>query len=89
MLAYSVTVSKSATFRLSINIASESDSPRLHVECDGVDKTGIIEIPNTAGYQKWEEISREIKLEAGRHLLKLVIDNDGLNLDKKIFKEIK
>jgi hypothetical protein len=88
-MAYTVTVSKSATYQISFYIASSFDSGKLHLECNGADKTGIISIPNTVGFQNWEVIKRTIKLDAGQHLLKLVVDGDYFNLDKMVFEEIK
>jgi alpha-L-fucosidase len=88
-MAYTVTVSKSATYKISFYIASAYDSPKLHLECDGADKTGIISIPNTAGFQNWEVIKKTVKLDAGQHLLKLVVDGDYLNLDKMVLEEVK
>jgi len=88
-MAYSVTVSKSATYQISFYIASSFDSGKLHLECDGADKTGIMSIPNTVGFQNWEVIKKVVKLDAGQHLLKLVIDGDYLNLDKMVFEDIK
>lgn len=87
--AYTVTVGKSATYQISFYIASSYDSGKLHIECDGADKTGIISIPNTKGFQNWEVIKKTVKLDAGRHLLKVVVDGDFLNLDKMVFEEIK
>ena len=88
-LNYTVNVSKSATYQVSFSVASSYDSGKLHLECDGSDKTGIISIPNTKRFQKWEVIKHKIKLNAGQHVLKLVIDGDLFNLDKMIFEEIK
>jgi alpha-L-fucosidase len=88
-MAYTVSVSKSAMYQISFYIASEYDTGKLHLECDGIDKTGIISIPNTAGFQNWEIVKRTVKLDAGEHLLKLVVDGDLLNLDKMVFEEIK
>ena len=88
-MAYTVTVRESAKYQISFYIASSYDSGKLHLECDGTDKTGIISIPNTTGFQNWEVIKKTVKLDAGRHLLKLVVDGDLLNLDKMVFEEIK
>jgi hypothetical protein len=88
-MAYTVAVNKSATYQVSFYIASAYDSPKMHLECDGADKTGIISIPNTAGFQNWEVINKTVKLDAGRHLLKLIVDGDYINLDKMVFEEIK
>ena len=88
-MAYTVTVSRSASYEVSFYIASTSDNSKLHLECDGEDKTGIITLPNTAGYQSWDVVKKTIKLDAGEHILKLVIDGAGLNLDKMVFEEVK
>ncbi|MEJ2054027.1 MAG: carbohydrate-binding protein [Calditrichaceae bacterium] len=87
-MAYTVSVSKSATYQVTFHIASSSDNSKLHLECDEKDLTGIITLPNTAGYQSWDVVKKTIKLEAGEHILKLVIDGAGLNLDKMVFEEL-
>jgi alpha-L-fucosidase len=88
-LAYTVNVRKSSTYQVSFYIASPSDNAKLHLELDGKDQTGTFSLPNSAGYQNWEVLKKTIKLDSGRHLLKLVMDSDGLNIDKMIFEEIK
>jgi alpha-L-fucosidase len=88
-IAYTVTISKSSKYLVSFYIASASDNTMAHLECDGTDITGVIAFPNTGAFQKWEVVKRTIKLNAGEHILKLVVDGDGLNLDKMVFEEIK
>jgi hypothetical protein len=86
-LAYTVTVSKSASYRLSFYVASTYESGKLHLECDGTNKTGIVSIPNTMGWQTWEVVEKTINLDAGQHVLKVVVDGDLLNLDKMVIEE--
>jgi len=86
---YTVDVSKPATYRVSFYIATTSDNAKLHLECNRDNKTGIILIPNTEGFQSWEVVKKEIKLEAGQNILRMVIDGGPLNLDKMVFEEIK
>ena len=88
-LAYTVKVSKSANYQVSFFVASANDDAKAHLECDGKDLTAIMDIPNTGAYQKWEVLKKTVQLETGEHLLKLVIDADGLNLDKMVFEEVK
>jgi alpha-L-fucosidase len=88
-IAYTVTISKSSKYLVSFYIASASDNTMAHLEYDGTDITGVIAFPNTGAFQKWEVVNRTIKLNAGEHILKLVVDGDGLNLDKMVFEEIK
>jgi hypothetical protein len=61
----------------------------VHLECNGEDKTGVIAIPNTGGYQKWQVLKKKMRLDAGKNLLKLVVDGDGVNLDKMVVEEIR
>jgi len=88
-MAYTVTVSKPATYQVSFYIAAASESAKMHLECDDEDKTGIISITNPGGFQSWQVIKKTVKLDAGQHVLKLVIDGDGLNIDKMVFEETK
>ena len=87
-MAYTVTVKKSANYQASFYIASNFDNAKMHLECDGENITGSISIPNTSGFQSWEVVKKTVKLDAGQHVLKLVVDGDFLNLDKMVFKEI-
>jgi alpha-L-fucosidase len=87
-MAYTVNVSKTATYEVGFNIACTSDNGRLHLECDGVDKTGNVITPSTNGRQNWSVIKSNIKLDSGKHILKVVIDGPGLNLDKIEIKEV-
>lgn len=88
-MAYTVTLSQSASYKIAFYVASAYDSGKLHLECDGVDKTGIISIPNTGGFQNWEVVEKTVNLDAGQHVLKLVVDGDYFNVDKMVFEEIK
>ncbi|RPI06409.1 MAG: carbohydrate-binding protein [Ignavibacteriae bacterium] len=88
-MAYTVNVTNTATYRVSFNIASSFDSGKFHLECDDKDKTGIISVPNTLGFQNWNVITKSITLDAGPHVLKLVVDGDLWNIDNMVFEEIK
>jgi alpha-L-fucosidase len=86
-LAYTVTVSKTATYKVSFHVASAYESGKLQLKCNGTDKTGIVSIPNTSGFQKWSVVEKTLKLDAGTHELRVAIYGDLLNLDKMVFEE--
>ncbi|MBN1302563.1 MAG: alpha-L-fucosidase [Melioribacteraceae bacterium] len=86
---YTVNVSKDATYKISFHTATISDKAEMHIECDGENKTGIISVPNTAGFQNWTEIEKTIGLKAGKQILKIVFDGGPFNLDKIVFEELK
>ena len=85
-MEYTVSIKKPATYQISFYLASTSENGKFHLECDGKNKTGAISVPNTAGYQNWDSVRKQVKLDAGEHVLKLVIDNEGFNLDKMVFE---
>jgi alpha-L-fucosidase len=88
-MAYTVTVSKTSMYQISFYVASSYDSGKLHLECDGTDKTGVISVPNTNGFQNWVVVKKTVNLDAGQHVLKLVVNGDFFNIDKMVFEEVK
>ena len=85
-MTYTVTVDKSATYTVSFYISSVVDYARLHLECDGKDLTGPVALPDTKGRQNWTAVRKVIRMEAGQHVLKLVIDGRGFNFDKMVIQ---
>ena len=50
----------------------------FHIEVDGIDKTGPLTIANTGGWQQWQTITKTgISLNAGAHVLRIVLDTNG------------
>ena len=88
-MAYTINVSKSATYQISFYVASSYDSGKFHLESDGVDQTGIISVPNTKGFQNWTIRKKSMKLNAGQHILKFVVDGDLFNINNMVFEEMK
>ena len=86
-MAYTVNVNKTATYDVSFHVASSYDSGKFHLESDGVDQTGVISVPNTKGFQNWTVVKKSVKLNAGQHVLKFVVDGDLFNIDKIVFEE--
>jgi len=75
---YSITVNASGSYTLQARLASPTGSATFHVEIDGVNVTGPLNVPNTGGWQNWQTISRAgIPLSAGPHLMRVVTDTGG------------
>jgi alpha-L-fucosidase len=87
-MAYSVTVERTAEYKVTFAVASGYEGAKMHLECNGRDVTGILTVPFTGAYQSWTTIEKNVKLDAGPSELRLVIDADNVNLDKMIFEEI-
>ncbi len=88
-ITYTTTISKTGNYQVAFYVASVFDDAKMHLEVDGIDRTGVIAIPNTGGGQTWQEVKKTLKLDAGQHVLKLVIDYRGVHIDKMVFEESK
>lgn len=80
-MEYTVAADTTAAYSFDIRSASGDDGSKLHVEIDGVDATGLIQLPSTGGWQSWQTKTFEgIILPAGVHKMKLYFDEGGSNL---------
>ncbi len=79
-LEYSVEVAESGIYRLDARVASSGGGGLFHLEFDGIDKTGPLTIPDTAGWQTWQTITQSnVALNAGRQVMRLAMESDGLS----------
>ena len=81
-LNYTVNIIASEKYDLAVRVASEGDSGRFRIECDGRNLTGTIPVQNTGGKQKWQRISvSDIKLPAGEHVISFVCEKGDFSLN--------
>jgi hypothetical protein len=85
--AYTARVARSGRYRITFHVATAQSGAAFHLESGGTDLTGTIEVPNTKGFQSWTTVERAVDLEAGHHVLRVVIDGDYVNLDKMVFAQ--
>ncbi len=77
---YSVNVPTPGTYSLDLRVAQQSAGGQMHVEVDGINVTGALNIPNTGGFQNWQTITATgINLTAGNHVVKISFDTNGSN----------
>jgi hypothetical protein len=77
-LKYTVNVTASGTYPLTIRVANVGTGGRFHVEVDGTDRTGPINVPDTGGWQTWTNLpGPSISLTAGTHVLRVYFDAVG------------
>ncbi|MBI3858471.1 MAG: carbohydrate-binding protein, partial [Planctomycetes bacterium] len=77
-LIYSVEVRETGTYTIEMKVACDKRGGLFHLEFDGVDKTGPIEVPDTGGWKILKPFSKSgVKLEAGRYAMKLSLDKGG------------
>ncbi len=82
-MLYTVEAADSGIYNIGARVASTSPAGSLHFEIDGKDVTGIMNVPNTNGWQTWTTIhSPNFSIGAGIHQLKLFINSSGFNINK-------
>lgn len=76
-LKYNVHVDEAGTYKLDLRVATglEGSKARLWLN-DNIDLTGIMEVPNTGGFDAWSTLTKEgIALPEGDHTIKVEIVN--------------
>jgi CSLREA domain-containing protein len=77
-LEYTADVAKAGTYTVDFRLASNGVGGKFHLEVDGKDVTGQLAVPNTGGWQTWKSVTKTgVSLPAGKHVLRLVMDNVG------------
>ncbi len=76
-LNYTVNVAASGTYAIDVRIASSAVGGTFHIEFDGTNATGAMNLINTGGWQTWATVSvTNINLTAGQHVMRLAIDGN-------------
>jgi O-glycosyl hydrolase len=77
-LEYTIDVQQPGNYDIETRVASAGSNGKFHVEIDGVDKTGLLSIPNTGGWQNWTSVTKSgVVLAAGVHVMRVFMDAAG------------
>jgi len=77
-LNYTVKVAASGTYAIDVRVASSGAGGTFHIEVNGVNKTGTMTVPDTAGWQTWKTITKTgVALAAGTQVIRVVMDSNG------------
>jgi hypothetical protein len=81
-LAYSVNVAAEKNYDLAIYASSNQATPAaFHIEVDGVNVTGTVTVPKTGSWTTFQWVGKQgVKLTAGKHVLKVVSEQQYFNL---------
>jgi hypothetical protein len=80
-LEYDVRTTSEQRFDITVRVASPTSGASFHVELDGVNVSGAIS-GTTGGWQTWQDrVVPGVRVRAGRHVLKLVWDVGGVNVN--------
>ncbi len=80
-LEYTANVASAGNYTLEIRYSTKKDGRSVHVEFDGVDVTGPVALPNTGAWTAWQTVSVPVTLAAGEQVMRLAIDETGVNLN--------
>jgi hypothetical protein len=74
-LAYTVDVAEAGSYDVELRVSALAGGGTLHLESDGKDVTGPIEMPSTGNWIKWTTVTQKaVRLEKGRRVLRVVFD---------------
>ncbi len=83
-LEYTIDVQKTGDYDFTLMAASNNvDGGGIHFEIDNIDITGRFQVDNTEGWQTFTPIkASNIYLKKGKQILRVYIEEGGVNLDK-------
>lgn len=85
-LKYTARVNTTGNYTINLRVATPYNTRKLHLEVDGVNVTGILDIPNTGGFQAWQTVAApNIALTQGNHVITLYFDENDINVNKMEF----
>ncbi len=74
-MEYTIDVKTAGTYALVAQVGAEEPGGSFHVELDGVDVTGPLDVPDTVYWGLWgSAVKSGVKFPAGRHVLRVVVD---------------
>ncbi len=87
-LAYDIS-STAGTYDVNFRVASANGSGSLRIEIDGSDVSGTVSVPNTGGWQSYQDVTvQSVNIPQGAHELRVVFISAGINLNYMDFSEV-
>ena len=85
-LEYTVEVLNTDQYNFTATVASGLDGSSFRLYCDEKDITGEVVVPNTEDWGIYTTITGTTStVTAGKHIIKLVVENSYCNIDKIVF----
>jgi hypothetical protein len=80
-MEYTVNVATAGNYTLSERVASGATTGQFRVEFNGVDKTGVVTVPNTGGWQTYQNLSQTVNLSAGVQVMRIFFTGNDANFN--------
>jgi hypothetical protein len=77
-LEYTVNVAAAGTYNIEARVASAGTGGLFHIEFNGQDKTGGIQVPNTGSWNTFQTVTKPgVTLNAGQQVMRIAMDSNG------------
>lgn len=81
-LNYSIVTNSTGEFDIVLRVATLESGALARLEIDGQDVSGLISVPNTGGWQVWEDVSiNNVTITEGEHTIRLISEDDYFNVN--------
>jgi len=80
-IEYTVNVASAGNYTLLERVASGTTTGNFRVEFNGVDKTGAVAVPNTGGFQTYQNLSQTVNLSAGVQVMRIFFNGNDANFN--------
>jgi uncharacterized protein YjdB len=85
-LEYTVNVATPGDYSMDIRVASEPGGGQFHLEFNGINKTGAVDVPSTGSWSSYQTLTvQDISLEAGEQVMRMAIDIGDFNFSSMAF----
>jgi subtilisin family serine protease len=74
-LAYTVNIWTAGVYTAEFRVAAYGAGGSFHLEVDGTNVTGTLNVPNTGDWQNWVTVRRDVTLPSGVRVVRLVMDS--------------
>ncbi|MDF1808539.1 MAG: family 16 glycosylhydrolase [Phycisphaerales bacterium] len=76
-IEYTALVETTGEYQVDALVSSQTTGGSFHIEVEGIDLTGPIQVPVTNGWQNWQTTSGTLFLEEGEHVIRFVNDSNS------------
>ena len=76
-LKYTMNVAATGNYKVVARVASAGTGGKFHIEFNGANKTGTMSVPNTGGWQTYQDLTATVSLSAGVQSMRIVFDSIG------------
>jgi endo-1,4-beta-xylanase len=80
---YAVDAARAGTYDVEVRVARPDSGRKIHIESDGVDKTGSVMFGPTGGWQTWDTVTiTGVSLDAGQQVMRPYLEEWSTNVNR-------